>query len=300
MPSPGVLQASLRFTATLLLFPFAAIGAARAEPPPPPPPPPLAAPLDGRGPPPVPAPPPPPGVERPLPPPAAPCAAEAACPTCETCGPWSGFLALAFGLGKGNSDFLDLKVDGEAVYERGPWTASLGVTYIYGTKEADVSADNWRVVARSERKWTARAYAFLRVQFDADDLANLEYRVTPTVGAGYVLVDAPRHTFKGELGVGATFEKYRNLAATTDPSGFVGLDYEHRWRGGQKFTAALDWIPNFGDIDRSVTTFEVHYLSPLFSCLKLDIGLRVRHVPSPPPPTESTDLLLTVGVRAEF
>jgi putative salt-induced outer membrane protein YdiY len=285
----------------------------RAVPPPPPPP---AAPagrvLAAPGAPPARAPageipPPPAPPETALPVPAPPTAAEAAavaetacaaCPTCETCGPWSGHVALAFGLGKGNSDFLDVKAHGEAKYERGPWTAELAVTYVYGTKEGDVSADNWRVVTRAERKWAPRAFAFLRVQFDADDLASLEYRVTPTLGAGYVFVETRRQTFRGEAGLGATFEKYRLRAA--NPSGFVGLDYELCWAGGQKLTASLDWTPNFGDLDRSLTSCEVHYLSPLFSCLQLDLGLRVNYVPAPPPPTESTDLLLTVGLRAEF
>jgi putative salt-induced outer membrane protein YdiY len=219
--------------------------------------------------------------------------------SCDKGGPWSGYLSASLGYGEGNSDFFDLKLDGEARWERGPWAAELAATYVYGIKEGETTTDNVRVLAKGERKISDRTYVFLRTQYDHDELAGLEYRVVVTAGAGRTFVDTSSDTLKGEAGAGATFEKREGFPATQDPSAYLGLDYEHRWRGDRRITASLDWLPNLTHFDLTLTTFEVHYLSPLFSCFQLDIGLRLDHVIDPPN-AESLDVLLTLGTRVEF
>lgn len=226
-------------------------------------------------------------------------AAGCASPSCYE-SPWAFRGGLALGLGQGNSDFFDFRIDGEVERKPTPWGFKFGFTYVYGSRDGETSANNWKALARTERELGNRYYAFGQVLYERDPLAELVYRWTVTVGGGKTFIETSSDIFKGELGLGVTVEKRTRREQTVDPSGWVGLDYEHKWADTRRFTAVYAFRPNFGDFDLSASTLELKYFAPCFSCANLVIGLRLDHVIDPPTPgVKSLDLLFTVGLTFE-
>jgi putative salt-induced outer membrane protein YdiY len=250
--------------------------------------------------PPVPPPPPPPGGERV----AAPVWRAPACcpPPCDPCapkGPWIRRVGLALALQDGNSSVFDFVGSAEVEREPDPWGMRVGIQYHYAEQNDIVSADAWHAIARVERDLTKRLYAFGEVLFDADEIANLEYRFTGVAGVGYTIVDDGVNNWKVEAGGGGVYEKYDLLEETFDPSAYAGTRYERKWQCKRIF-ADLKFLPNLGEWDLTRIVFDSGLEFPLCEWLKLAVGFRVEYVIDPPGNLETTDTFLTVGLKAEF
>jgi putative salt-induced outer membrane protein YdiY len=220
----------------------------------------------------------------------------------EICSPWSFEAGAAFSLSQGNSEILDLRLDGLVKYERGPWALESGIIYVYGETQGSQSAESIHGHMRIEREISQRLYVFGSLLYDRDLFADLKHRWTTIGGLGFVLADNGRARLTAELGGGYTFERRFSTGVwTNDPSGYFGLDYEfENPKTGQKLVLAYDFLPNFGDFDLSQMVFEARFDQPVCAEIALSIALRVDHVLEPPVGIDATDILLTVGLRAKW
>ncbi len=226
---------------------------------------------------------------------AVPCAPASPCATTPA-SPWHFRGSLALGFGQGNSDFFDLKLHGAVEREPTPWGFKVSSTYVYGTKEGETNANNWRARGRVERKIGATAYLFAQTLYERDPLADLVYRYTFTLGAGWTLVKNAADDLDLEAGIGGTLEKRTDVSKTFDPSGWLGTDWKHCFSEGRKLEVSYSFRPNFGDFDLSASTFEARYSTPCFDCVDLELALRLEHVINPPDGTDPLDILFTVGM----
>jgi len=228
-------------------------------------------------------------------------AAASAAPAAEPPkSPWSRSLGLALSMAQGNSDTLDITADGLAKYERDPWLLSLKAVFAYGEKDGSRSTEALHVTLHAERKLSQRVYVFGNVDYSRDEPAGLVYRWTPVGGLGVVLVKSSSLQVKGEVGGGYTIEKRLGQGETADPAAYLGLDYEKTWADGSKLTLNTKFVPNLGDFDLSVVTWDLKFAKPLSGAIDLTVSLRVDYVFQPPAPSDSTDVLLAVGLRANF
>ena len=214
--------------------------------------------------------------------------------------PWRIEFGVALSLTSGNSEKFDLLVDGKAVYETPRWIVKNKATFVYGTSEGDKTAEAWHTTHRVDRKFSALTYAFVKGAFDRDEPAELEYRLTGLAGVGRVLGKGPRGSLKAEIGGGVTHEKREGLPETTDPSAYLGVDFEYEWPDGSRLTIEYDFVPNLSDFDLSVMTWDVNYGKPLCEEVDLQITLRIDYVFEPPAPVESWDIILGVGIRVRL
>lgn len=218
----------------------------------------------------------------------------------EAKSPWSFSMGLALSLAQGNSDSFDLTADASATYEKDPWKWKVKTTFAYGEKDGSTSTEALHVTLHAERKLSERVYVFGNLDFDRDEPAGLEYRWTPVGGLGFVLVKGRTIEVKGELGGGYTWEKRIGQSSTGNPAAYFGLEYAKTWDSGTKLTAEYKFIPNLGDFDLSVMTWELKLAQPVCAEIDLTISLRVDYVFEPPAPSESTDVLFGLGLRANF
>jgi hypothetical protein len=219
------------------------------------------------------------------------------CDPCADAGPWSFVFGLGLSLAQGNSDKLDVHLDGEAVYEVDPLLLRAKAAFAYGESEGDVSTEAWHATARIERKLGRSLYAFGQLDFDRDVPAELEYRFVAVAGLGAALVDTPALLLKGELGGGWTWEERTGLAPTAAPSAYVGAHLKRTWEDCRTLTVDWRFVPNLDDFDLTVATWDAKFVTPLCDGLDLTVGLRVDWVIDPPGDAEPVDLLLAVGLR---
>lgn len=221
-------------------------------------------------------------------------------PLCGCPEPWKLKLGLALSLTQGNSDTFALVGDVLASRVFAPWTIKLGAAFVYQESEGDTTAERYAGLLRLERNLDARTYAFGQVLYDRDEPAGLEYRFTGTVGVGRVLHQTTESSLKGELGAGVVHEKRLGEDATTDPSAYLGLHYKREWADKRTFAADLDFTPNLGDFDLSVTRLALALGWPVSGGWKFAIGARFDYVIAPPDDRDELDVLLTAGVTYEM
>lgn len=214
--------------------------------------------------------------------------------------PWKLKLGVALSLTQGNSDTFALVGDVLASRVFAPWALKVGAAFVYQESEGETTAERYAGLLRVERNLDARTYAFAQVLYDRDEPAGLEYRFTGTAGVGRVLHQTTESTLKGEVGGGLVHEKRLGEDPTTDPSAYLGLHYKREWADKRTFTADLDFTPNLGDFDLSVTRLALALGWPVSGGWKFAVGARFDHVIAPPDDREELDVLLTAGVTYEM
>jgi putative salt-induced outer membrane protein YdiY len=176
----------------------------------------------------------------------------------------------------------------------------LGGAFVYQENEGDKTAERYAGLLRVDRDIDAWTYAFGQVMYDKDEPAGLDYRWTPTAGVGRVLWRSPDQELKAEVGGGLAIEKRLGLPETSDPVGYVGVHYGKSWEDKRKFSADLDFTPNVGDFDLSLTRLALAYAWPLCKGVSVVAGARFDYVISPPDDRDELDTLLTLGVAFEM
>lgn len=181
---------------------------------------------------------------------------------------WKGSLALTGLLTRGNSETeqLGFRFGIGKRWEDDRFTA--GAEYTYGrqrdpdTDERTTTVDYGAIFAKWDHFFTKKFYGYLSAKAEQDGVADLEYRFTPSVGAGYQWFETPTFNLSNEVGLAYVYEKYERQNATD----FLGprLAYHVDWTpvGPLKLFHNLEYLPSFED-------FAGDYL------LNLDAGLRV-------------------------
>jgi hypothetical protein len=211
--------------------------------------------------------------------------------------PFSVKFALAFAMEQGNSDKYDLSFTGDAKYDRAAWIVRLRWLAAIGEENGLVSTDRQNAVFRVERRLNTKWSAFGQVGYDRDDFADLQYRWIGLLGGAYKFFEYKGTFLKGEAGLGATLEKRRGLPETEDPAGYLGLEYERKFRNGVDLSTIARFLPNLGEFDLSVFVLEAVLAMPLTESISGVLNLRLDHVVNAPAPTKDTDLIFLAGVQ---
>jgi len=148
---------------------------------------------------------------------AAPATAQDTCPCPPEPKPgWRGGLGAGLSLTSGNTDTRTHNLSLDATYD--PKTVHvfrIDGFYLLSATDGVESADRAAAGLRYERKLDGRAFAFGETRFQRDRFKQLASLVTPSVGAGYKLVDRETLTVSADAGAGFAFEKLEDQDATT-------------------------------------------------------------------------------------
>lgn len=212
---------------------------------------------------------------------------------------WKLKAGVALSLTSGNTDTFSLVGDVLVTRIAKPWVFKVGGAFVYQETEGETTAERFGALARVERDLDGWTYAFVQSLYDRDEPAGLEFRHTPTAGLGRVLWRTPEQELRAEVGGGLTVEQRVGLPETSDPSGYLGVKYWRTWADQRRFDATLDFTPNFGDFDLSVTRLALAHAWPIAEGLKIVAGARFDHVIDPPGGREALDTLVTLGISFE-
>lgn len=230
-----------------------------------------------------------------------PCQPLDPCAPIDPCvSPFSLSLGLGLALSQGNSDKFDITFSGTATYERRPWLVRLSWLRAYGESSGTASTDAFHSDLVVERRVQGPWSVFGAVSFDNDEIADLQYRWIGNLGVGYRFFEYKGTYLKGEVGAGYTIEKRRFRAETSDPSGYLGVEYMRAFRNGIDLSASARFLPNLDDSDLSLLVLEAELAVPLTVSSSLAITARVDHVFDAPEPAENTDVIISAGIKIDL
>lgn len=120
---------------------------------------------------------------------------------------WSSTAAIGLSLAKGNADSLSARLDWNSAFRGAEREFFFDLSHAFAENNGATSLDQTRSRLQFNRYLGDRFYVGTSVHYLRDGAADIDYRVTPGVLAGYSLIKNDRTRLAFELGPAYTFEK---------------------------------------------------------------------------------------------
>ncbi len=233
--------------------------------------------------------------------------AHAADATPTTTNQWQSSIAAGATLTRGNSEtFLGTLSAGTGK----KWDqneVALGADVAYGTTKNtttghdDTTAETMHAFGQYNRLFTERLYAFGRIEGLHDGVADIDYRLSFNVGAGYYFIKTKQTQLSGEFGPGFIVERLGG-----EDKSYATL------RAAEKFNQALSdrsrlWetaeiIPQVDDFNNYIVNFEIGVEADLNSSQKLSLRVYLDDTYNniPAPGRKKNDLKLVAAIAYKF
>ncbi|RME95777.1 MAG: DUF481 domain-containing protein, partial [Verrucomicrobia bacterium] len=129
-------------------------------------------------------------------------AGEAAAEAPKPAPTWKTSAAIGATLTRGNSDTLTVNGTIDSVRKWAQNEAAAGFSVTYGETDDQETANNMAAYGQYNRLFSERFFAYGRVDFLRDILADIDYRIGLSPGAGYYFLKDDKFTLAGEVGPG--------------------------------------------------------------------------------------------------
>jgi putative salt-induced outer membrane protein YdiY len=166
----------------------------------------------------------------------------------------------------------------------------------YGTTDDEVTASQEGGSVQYNRLFSERFYGFARVDVLHDDVADLAYRVMPSIGAGYYFIKDEKFTLNGEVGPGYVWEKY--FSESRDEYASIRFGEKFTWQISKaaRFWQGFEYTPQVTDFGNYQLFFEAGIATKIAGNLDLRLVVTDIYRSEPAPGKENNDFTLAAGI----
>jgi putative salt-induced outer membrane protein len=174
-----------------------------------------------------------------------------------------------------------------------------GETKLPGATNSTKNAESIHGFGQYNRLFNERLYGLGRVDALHDAIADVEYRVTLSVGAGYYFVKTTNTVLSGEVGPGYVFEKLgsneRSYGALR-----VGEKFTQKLSSHARLWQSAEFLPQVDDFDNYLINAEVGVEADINAHLSLSTFLQDTYKNQPATGRKKNDLKLVAGIKYKF
>ena len=210
---------------------------------------------------------------------------------------WTGAVAVTGLLTTGNTETANAGFKLDAVRRSVTDRITVGAGYLWGrqrnpeTGDRETTTDNAFGFGKYDYFFTERLYGLASVRIERDRIADLDLRLTPSVGAGYQWFEGPRFNLATEGGVAWVYEEYRAGGRADRVAARLAYRTDYRPHDVVLLFHNLEWLPGFEEPldDYSLNTdagLRASIIGGLFSEVKVEL----RYDSRPAPDAEQADL----------
>ncbi len=212
---------------------------------------------------------------------------------------WTNTAALGFGLTTGNSSTLNLTGDYATVFRSASNELFFNVGGAYGEIDDAKNLQNFRASAQYNRLLTERFYVGSSLAFLYDEIANLDYQVSPAVLAGVYLVK--NDTAKLSIDAGPAYV-WKKVGGVKDDYFAVqfGEKFSVKLAENLSFGQTLTYTPDVGDFSNFTLNAAAFIDVDLSSNLSFRTGVTDIYDSTPAAGSKKNDFMLTSGVAFKF
>lgn len=219
---------------------------------------------------------------------------------------WRGSLALNGLFTSGNAETMQIGFTGDLHkrWERDRLTFE-GV-YTFGrqedpdTGEKVTSTDYGRISGKYDHFFTKQLYGYALAKAEHDGVADLEYRLSPGLGAGYQWFESPTFNLSTEAGLSYVYEKFEDEDATD----FIGprLAYAVDWTplASLMLYHTLEYLPAFEDFGDYLLTVVAGAKLKITQAFFGSVRFEWAYDSTPARGREKADTRFLVGVGWQF
>lgn len=215
---------------------------------------------------------------------------------------WHGSFGAGLSMTSGNSDANSYNVGFDLKYD--PKTKNVlkfGGLYLRSDSNGETTADKLTAVARDEYSFSDRFYVYGEVAYLSDAISQVDYVVSPTVGAGYKFVKTDTLTLEASAGFGGAFEKYEGQDATSSGAYRAGEAFSWKISPSVAFTQKASGLWKSNDTGDAYYHFDVGLTSSISKILELKLAYLLDHKTRPAVATlDKTDTAFIAALVAKF
>ena len=225
--------------------------------------------------------------------------AQTAAPEAEKKPTWETTAGIGITVTKGNSDTIT--GTGNVLAQR-KWPHAelrLGGDATYGENEGVKSAEAYHAFGQYNWLFNQRAFGYFRADGLHDDVADVQYRVTLSPGAGYYFIKNEKTLLSGELGPGVVFERQgaRDRAYFTLR---VAERFEHKFTDKTRLWQSVEWLPQVDDFNNSIINAELGLETQLTAKCSMRLFAQDTYDNEPAPGRKKNDFKLVAQFGYKF
>jgi putative salt-induced outer membrane protein len=212
---------------------------------------------------------------------------------------WETTASVGFTITQGNSDSI---LANAQVLSQKKWEANemrLGADATYGELDDEKSAEVLHGFAQYNRLFTERAFGYLRLDALHDAIADVEYRITFSPGAGYYFIKNEQTTLSGEAGPAFIYEKQGG-----DTTGYftarLAEVFEHKFNDNVRLWQMAEFLPQVDDLENFLINAEIGVESKLTEKLSMKVFAIDNYDNEPAPGRKSNDIKVVTAVGYTF
>jgi putative salt-induced outer membrane protein YdiY len=212
---------------------------------------------------------------------------------------WNTTAHAGVTLTSGNSDSLLATLN---ILSTRNWAQNemrLGADAAYGETEDVKSAESLRGFAQYNRLVSERWFGYLRLDALHDGVADVDYRISFSPGAGYYFIRTPQTTLSGEFGPGLIHEK-QGGEVNTYMTLRLAERFEHQLNERVKIWQMVEVLPQVDDFNNFLVNAELGLETSLTRKLSLRVFAQDTYDNEPAPGRKKNDLKLVTALAYKF
>lgn len=213
---------------------------------------------------------------------------------------WESSLGVGFTLTRGNSDTLLATANIQTHRKTLEDEISLGADGAYGENDSVQNVNSAHAFGQYNHLFSDRFYGYLRADALHDEIADLQYRITLSPGAGYYFLRQTNTSLAGEIGPAMVFERLGD-----DDNNYVTLRlaerFEHKFtENNARVWESVEFLPQINDFNNFVVNAEVGLEAAVYKKISLQVYLQDNFVNEPAPERQQNDLRIVSGLKYKF
>lgn len=212
---------------------------------------------------------------------------------------WTNTASLAFGLTSGNSSTLNLTGEYATAFRSPKHEFFFNVGGAYGEVDDATNLQNFRTRAQYNRLLSERLYAGASLAFLYDEIANLDYLVSPALVDGVYLVK--NETTKLSVDTGPAYV-WKKVGGVKDD--YFAIQFGQRLSvklsDNLSFGQSLSYLPDVGDFSNYTLNVAAFVDVDLTEKLSFRTGVTDIFDSMPAAGSKKNDFLLTSGIAVKF
>lgn len=217
----------------------------------------------------------------------------------ESTNKWEKSAAAGLTLTKGNSDTLLFTADVKAQKKWKAEEVGLGASASYGEDSDVKNNETLRGFGQWNHLFTERFFSYVRLDALHDAVADVEYRVTLSPGAGYYFIKNDRTTLSGEAGPGVVFEK-QGSDETIYFTARVAERLQFKINERSRLWQSVEFLPQIDDLNNFIINAEIGIEADLNKNWSLRVVAQDTYDREPAPGRKENDIKLVAGVALKF
>jgi putative salt-induced outer membrane protein YdiY len=212
---------------------------------------------------------------------------------------WEKSAALGLSLTAGNSETLLVTGDFRAIKKLTVDTFDLGANFSYGENSSVKNNESVRAFGQWDHLFTERFYSYLRLEGLHDAVADVEYRVTLSPGAGYHFIKNDKMKLSGEAGPAVVFEK-QGVEETVYLTARLAEKFEYKFSDRARLWQSLEFLPQVDDVENFLINAEIGVEAALTQKTSLRVYVQDTYDNEPAPGRKKNDIKLVSAVAVKF